>query len=101
MKICYKINGHFVSKIMLKKSLSNTSELIIWDKVISNLFNEIKDMEANIIFNYEGGAIRLISDTKILYKLFAENLKIRDAILLAQNATNADKPSYGRALAAK
>ena len=99
MQLLYKINGQFVTKNIFTKSLPDTSELIVWDHVISKLFNEIKELDFNIIFKYEDGGIRLISETNILYKLLAENLKMREAIALNGNLVTNAKVNYGKALA--
>ena|GEM_PF-6330316 len=99
MQLLYEINGQFVTKNIFTKSLPDTSELIVWDHVISSLFNEIKVLDFNIILKYEDGGIRLISETNILYKLLAENLKMREAIALNGNLVTNAKVNYGKALA--
>jgi hypothetical protein len=85
MNVYYKINDRFVPKKVYREYIIDQNKLLVWDRVLFKMNSCIRKTGANVIFKMEDNEIRIITETKLLYALYAEYLKLMTSAIVKQN----------------
>ena len=85
MNVYYKINDRFVPKKVYREHILDQNKMQVWDMVLFKMNSCIRKTGANIIFKMEDNEIIIITETKLLYALYAEYLKLITTAIVKKN----------------